>query len=147
MHKPLIMLLFIFSHCLPQNIDGTKSSELDILEAVFKHQIDHCYKDRRPKLYFISYKETDPNDALMERLRVHSSFVRKRSEMLAFRDKQTGQPGILLMIGNIKLRSSSAVDVKGSCGAASLDAYSYLYRVVQKKGTWLVKSRRITGVS
>ena len=147
--KFTILILFCVFAWFPffPKTDSVDSDERDILETVFRHQIDHCYEDRSPKLYFLSYKGRDPSEALVERLEIQRASVRKRSQMGPFTDKGTGERGILCEIGAIDHRSPSSAEVRGSCGASLLDGYSYLYRLVRRNGKWTVKSRSLKGVS
>ncbi len=39
---------------LPGAILADQPSDRDILETVFRYQIDHCYKTHSPKIYFLS---------------------------------------------------------------------------------------------
>jgi hypothetical protein len=67
--------------------------------------------------------------------------------MSGFRDKQTGERGILLSVGEFEWLSSREATVTGTCGAAMLDAYSYAYRVTRRKGKWVVVRSKLTGIA
>lgn len=143
----LILLLFAAYSPFSHSDTSTDLAETEILEAVFRYQISHCYRDRSPQLYFLSYKRNDPSDTLMKRLKDFHPSVRKRSQMSKFKDKDTGEDGILLAIQDITWKSDFVVESKASCGAAPLDAYHYDYRIVKKNRKWIVKSHKLTGVS
>jgi hypothetical protein len=140
-----ILLLFLPYAALPNLRTGMAENE--ILEAVFRHQIEHCYEARSPKLYFLSYKGQDLTDEFMEGFKNHEPRIRKRSQQIGFKDKETGERGILLSVANINHRSKSKAGVRATCGVASMDAYSYFYQVMLRKGKWRVKSSKLIGVS
>ena len=122
-------------------------SDRDILETVFRYQIDHCYKTHSSKIYFLSYKEQDPPDDVLTRLSGYGDHVRKRSQMRGFRDTETGESGILLAISKIERDGNTTIRAFGSCGTAMLDANSYVYKLRRKNGLWRVTQNRLIGVS
>jgi hypothetical protein len=67
--------------------------------------------------------------------------------MLGFKDKETGERGILLAIATLTWLNDRSVAVTGSCDAAMLDAHYYDYRVVRRNRKWIVTRRKLTGVS
>ena len=144
----LIVLLLFPSVITPTAAQyGNDSAETDILEAIFRHQIGRCYKDRAPQTYFLSYKKRDPSETLMARFQGDRPRVRTRSQMLGYNYKQTGEHSIVLSIGNLEWINDHSVTVTGSCIGAVLDAYSYEYRVVRRQGKWTVVRRKLTGFS
>lgn len=148
MLSSLLTLLLLSAYCpIPHPAASTDSAETEALEAVFRHQINKCYKERSPQLYFLSYKENDPSDTLLNRLKDLGPSVRRRSQMSKFKDRDTGEDGILIAIGDITWKSEFAAKVRASCGVAPLDGYSYEYRIVKKNRKWMVKSHKLTGVS
>ena len=148
MKRGLVILLLIFPYVALSHPNlKTDSADEEIIEAVFRYQIKHCYEARSPKLYFLSYREQDLSDSFMARFNHHEPKLRKRSQMFGFKDKATGESGILLAIGNINRISDVKAEVRVSCGAASLDGYSYLNQVERKRGKWIVKRSKLIGIS
>jgi hypothetical protein len=121
--------------------------EDEILETVFRYQIDHCYRRLPRKVYFLSYRQTDPTDSLMERFGSYGTLVRKYSERREFYKQRTGGRGVLLGIASIESKNDTILSVEGSCGLGGLEGSSYVYRVEKKDGKWRVKSQRRTGFS
>ncbi len=121
--------------------------EDEILETVFRYQIERCYREFPRKVYFLSYQQTDPTDNLMERFRSYGTLVRKHSERREFYKKHSGDFGILLAIASIDSKNDMVVSVEGYCGLGALEGSSYVYRVQKKGGRWRVRSQRRTGFS
>ncbi len=143
--------------CIVSNAAVTAQSadEESIVEAVFRYQLEHCYKnrDRLPKMYFLSRNNKDLSDKFMERFKDHTLPVRKRSQVDAeakafcFVDKESGECGIILNVQGIKLVSDTEAEVEGGCIAGGRDGYGYMYRMMREKGKWAIKSSRGTWVS
>jgi hypothetical protein len=148
MEALLIVLLLLPSATTPTSAQiQSEPVELDVLETVFRHQMARCYKGRRPRTYFLSYRGHDPSEALMSRFGDAGPRARARSQMSGFKDKQTGERGILLSVGDVRWSGSREATVTGTCGAALLDAYSYSYRVVRRDGKWVVTRSKLTGIA
>jgi len=129
----MLVLCFLIQ-VSPSAQTRTGSTEVDILETVFRYQIAHCHKPRALRKYFLSYKGQDPSDALMARFKRDGSLIKTRSQMSRFKDRDTGERGIVLDIGSIDWQNDESVKVAGSCAANDLDARLYVYRVVRKNG-------------
>ncbi len=83
----------------------------------------------------------------MARFKSDGSRIKPHSQMSRFKDRDIGERGIILAIGNIDWQNDGSVKVAGSCAAADLDAHLYLYRVVRKNGKWTVTRTKLRGVS
>jgi hypothetical protein len=116
-----------------------------VLEAVFRHQMDRCYKKVPNKIYFLSYQKKDLTDEFMGRFAGYGSLVQKQSDRQEFLKQHPGQKGLFLAITRFKVRNDTLVLVKGNCGLGALDSYSYVYRVEKKNGSWRVRSQRLLG--
>src|SRR3989442_15092481 len=76
-----ILVLSFLIHVSPTAQTRTGSTEVDILETVFRYQIAHCYKGRAPRTYFLSHKGQDPSEALMSRFKNDASRIKTQSRM------------------------------------------------------------------
>lgn len=112
----VILLLTLETTCTQRRASGTTprapvatpdAVELEILRAVFEYQMQQCYSDRNPDVYFLSYKERDPADNLLKSLSTPQFAVQPRSRMVGFRDRSTAKPGILLAVQDITLRTDT----------------------------------------
>ena len=143
----LMSLLLLLCQVSPSAQVRTDSTEADILETVFRYQIAHCHKPRALRKYFLSYKGQDLSDVLMARFKSDGSRIKTRSQMSGFKDRDTGERGIILDIGSIDWQNDGSVKVAGSCVAADLDAHLYVYRVLRKNGKWTVTRSKLRGFS
>src|SRR5436190_24359734 len=82
-----------------QRSDPTRANstlrEDEILETVFRYQIEHCYGRLPRKVYFLSYQQTDPTDSLIERFGSYGTLVRKYSERREFYKQRLAGHGVL----------------------------------------------------
>jgi hypothetical protein len=143
----LPMLLLLASCSGARNLLVTPDLEEEaIIEAVFRHQLEHCYKSRSPKLFFLSRNGQDLSDSFMEKFKGHPSQVRKRSQIIGDL-VQCCEQGLILDVGGIRRVRRTEIEVEGACVAGGLDGYGYLYRVVRESDRWVVKSAQLTWVS
>src|SRR5216684_5659093 len=110
----LILVLCFLIQVYPSAQTRTGSTEADILETVFRYQIAHCHKPRALRKYFLSYKGQDPSEALMARFKSDGSRIKPYSQMSRFKDRDTGERGIILDIGSIDWQNDGSVKVAGS---------------------------------
>ena len=145
----LTLLTFMFFSFYPATLSHVRneSPDTDIIESVFRYQIAHCYKDRAPEMYFLSYLKQDPSDELIARLASEGFLVKGRSQMSQFKNKNTGKWSIILAVSDIELRSDRRADVRASCIAAWLDGRTYTYRVVRSNRRWIVTRSKLVGFS
>ena len=127
----------------PQEIPSLRDDE--VLETVFRHQMDHCYKSVPKKIYFLSYQKNDLTDSFMERFPGYGSLVRKQSDRQEFFKQHAGHNGLLLAITRVESKKDTVVLVKGYCGFGGLDFRSYVYSVERKNRKWTVRSQRLLG--
>ena len=126
---------------------SAKSQELDILEAVFRYQIEHCYSTLPDKVFFLSYTGADPSDDLINRFKADRVSIRKRSEMAGFYQDRKDQNGILLNVSGIEPKIGAVVNVKGACRIGMLEGSSSMYELVKRGNKWKVKRVRLLGIS
>ena len=129
-----------------------------IAEAVFRYQVGTCYGGMSRNVYFLRRDREDPSDEFMARFKGEKPSVKKYSQMVAnsmeeglkdegFRDKESGERGIVLIVEKIKQVSETEAEAQGGCVAGALNGYGYEYRVVREKDKWIVKESRPTWVS
>jgi hypothetical protein len=123
------------------------SEEINVLEAVFRQLMRRCYQQRPRKVYFLSVKQADPADMLMDRFSGSRLSIKKRSEVVDFHARNPNEQPIRLAIRSIEQRDSVTAEVKASCGIAILDGYVYVYRVAKKKGVWRITREKRIGVA
>jgi len=137
----------MLTSCDPASTVTQSYNEENILEVVFRYQLEHCYKSRNPQVYFLSRGGKDLNDGIMERLTV-SAPVRKRSKMTGeFVDSEGGERSISLDVEDIQWINRAEALVNGSCVANGLDGYGFVYRVVLENTEWKLKSSRFKWIA
>src|SRR5437899_9691609 len=95
--------------------------EDEILEAVFRYQIEHCYRRLPRKVYFLSYQKADPTDGLMEKFVSYGTRIRKYSARREFYKRHTGEYGVLLGIARIESNNNTVLNVEAYCGLGALE--------------------------
>ena len=126
-------------------VAGGTTPEPRIVESVFQYQIAHCYRSTDQTSYFLSYKDHDPPDTLMDRFR-NAKSVRRSSEASASNDKLNGSRSLRLNVYGIERLSVRTARVSGSC-ANDREAASFLYTLRLSHGKWVVTHVRMTGGS
>jgi hypothetical protein len=144
----LAISLLLSSCSVARDLVVTHELEEEILEAVFRYQLEHCYTKRSPGVYFLSRHDQDLSDSFMEKFKGHRPPVRKRSQMVGdFMDKESGVQGIILDVEGIKWARRREIEVEGACVAGRLDGHGYLYRVVRERDRWVVHGSQGTWIS
>lgn len=118
-----------------------------IQEVVVRYQIQNLEGHKSSDLFFLSLKEhRDPNYEVVRRLASSSYRVKPISESIDKRavinDKETGEPGVILTVGNITWLDQNRVEVGLSTYSGFGDAKGYLYEVTRGKDGWTVKNRK-----
>ena len=133
---------------LPQttSVEIPEIEEQNILETVFRYQMQHCYKDEQPLAFFFSYQQRDLPIDFLSKFNSEGILIKNRSERRRF-FLDSGQPGILVGISSMKWKGLSTVDVSCSCRRWLLDGYSYTIRLVREQNGWKVTRRKLVGVS
>jgi hypothetical protein len=144
MSRLLVYCIVLLAPCFTFAQSDSDSSDTDILETVFRYQLTQCYRERAPKLFFLSYQDRNPTDALMYRFKHNAVSVKKRSQMRKFADVETGN-GILLTIDNIEFANDGSATATGSCSAGPLDGHMYAYHVIRKNRKWFVTKVTVRG--
>ena len=139
----LVATLVLAVCCFGQTVSDARKT--DIIESVYRYQIAHCYKDRSPETYFVSYERHDPDDALFARLASSGRRVMKRSQLRRFKNAETGRWSIVISVSDVNFQSQRIAYVRGTCMGGALDSYSYLYRLEFRWGRWIVMRRKLTG--
>src|SRR5881394_2358035 len=73
-----------------------------VLEAIFRHQMDHCYKSVPDKTYCLLYQKKDLADEFMGRFAGYGSLVKKQSDRQEFLKQHPGKKGLLLAITSVE---------------------------------------------
>lgn len=156
-HRAFIVLILLLSQTaslvvgypgsvVVNQIDSTSHDD-EVLEAVFRYQIERCYKRELRKVYFLAYKRADPRETVMRRFERLGKTVRKYSESKGFYKNKTGEIAIFLNVSNVEFATNSVGIVEAYCGFGALEGSSYAYRVQKKRGKWRVTAARRMGFS
>ena len=122
--------------------------EENIIELVFRHQIEEEGKSEGVAVFFLSRGEdTDPSDEFMRRF-VDMPGVRKFSQGNkrgdGVTDKRTGERGVILKVHRIEWISDAEVKVGTGTYAWGMGQSGYVCRVGRDNGRWIVKDCELT---
>jgi len=143
-----ILTLTVIPSCTRVNAQSRAVMELDIAEAVYRYQMDHCYSGTSPKVWFLGNGAKDPSAEVLKRFNGHSPPVKGRSQMSEnFKDRENGEKGILLVIEEPKWTSDTTVQVEGGCVAGPRAGHGSRYSLKREKSAWLVTAAEPTWIS
>lgn len=141
----------------PTTTPDRATQELDILEAVFRHQFEHnassATAQRRVECLFLSlHKDHDPPTELLARFKDHTPPVEPVSaaapeRWYGIRHKQNGRHGIIVLVDRIRWIDADTVEVEGGYYEGSTSASGNVYRVERRDGTWAVVDDRMNWIS
>lgn len=146
--------VWLYQHPWTQNRDGKQtrstwcSNEEDCIEeAVYRYQIQNPEGHQSSDLFFLSVKDRwDPNNEVVERLASSSYRVKPVSQSVdqhtVIKDKETGEPGVVLTVGHITWIDKSRVEVALSAYSGFGDAKGYVYELARSENGWMIRNRR-----
>ena len=124
----------------------------DIREATFRYQFvkNASGQQQNAQVYFLSViaaakKEAeDPSDEFMKRFAGQKPRVAKASESRSsmedgVRDKKTGEKGLSFLVGELRWKSDTEVEVDGGYYEAGLSASGNTYFLRKKRGKWIAE--------
>lgn len=147
-----LLLFAAFNIMAFGHAESKPAEEENIAEAVYRYQMQHCYREGPPRVYFLQRAGKDPADKFMNRFKDAEPPVKKRSQIgnldggNEFMDKETGKFAVLLGVDKIKRLGDDGAEVEGSCGAASWAAKGYKYSLTLEKDKWVIKEVEPTWV-
>lgn len=118
-----------------------------IQEAVFRYQIQNPEGHKSSDLFFLSLKEhSDPNYEVVKRLASSSYRVKPISQSVdehtVIKDKETGEPGVILTVGKITWVNKTRAEVALSAYSGFGDAKGYVYELVHGENGWMIRNRK-----
>ncbi|HEV7747807.1 MAG TPA: hypothetical protein VGO56_22595 [Pyrinomonadaceae bacterium] len=98
-------------------------------------------------LFFLSVKEhSDPNYEVVQRLASSSYRVKPISQSVdehaVIKDKDTGEPGVILTIGKVTWVDKTRVEVGLSAYSGFGDAKGYVYELARSENGWMIINRK-----
>lgn len=139
--------------CSPtEQIAPQLSEEDQIREAVFRYQFEFNQSGfgKAANAYFLSVEgNKDPSPQLLERFDRHRPPVKPvsastlESGTAQVLDMETGLPGLIFVITEIRWLSDQEVAVDGGYEEASESGSGNTYSVVKQGGTWVVVGREM----
>ena len=150
----VIAVVWLYQRRAIQNPDALAKSghwcpdeEDCIREVVFRYQIQNPEGHKPSNLFFLSLKEhSDPNYEVVKRLASGSYRVKPISRSVAehaiIKDKETGEPGVILTVGKITWVDKTRVEVALSAYSGFGDAKGYVYELARGENGWTVKNRK-----
>jgi hypothetical protein len=135
------------------------SEELDILEAVFRHQFEHnCASYMSPDHFFISLvrekgSPEDPSAAFLARFKEHTPLVERWSAYEPDDKQHPVHPGrdkgkpVFLTLAAVRWIDDDIVEVDGRTYFVTLSASGNTYRAERRQGAWVVVSDALHWVS
>jgi hypothetical protein len=121
-------------------------AEGEILETVFRYQMEHCYEGQPKTVFFLSYNRRDLPNEFFSSFTPGAVSVQQRSQRWQFL-LQKRELGILINVNAIEFSQPSVVQVRCECGRGMLDGYSYSLRLMRKNNFWAVERRKLIGIS
>jgi hypothetical protein len=124
------------------------ADHLDVLEAVARYQLsDHVSADE-PCFLSLDAK-ADPPPSLLARLSnvLPASMGAIDENRDAFRHKQDGRRGTLLIIGSVAWLGDDVAEVKAGWYYGPVGGGSETFRVERRNGKWSVAERKIDAIS
>lgn len=146
----------------PIPVETRAAEELDIREAVFRHQFAHNASGQKQNARVLCLgvrqmhpvdgpSESDPEPALLARFSNHLAPVRGQSACMVdgsgVVDKATGAQGLSFRVGPIAWVNGEEVTLGGGYYEASLSSSGNEYRVRKIEGRWTVVEDRMTYIS
>lgn len=118
-----------------------------IQEVVFRHQMQNPEGHKPSDLFFLSVKEhSDPNYEVVQRLASSSYRVKPISQSVdehaVIKDKDTGEPGVILTIGKVTWVDKTRVEVGLSAYSGFGDAKGYVYELARSENGWMIINRK-----
>jgi hypothetical protein len=152
----VVVVVWVYQHRVTQNPDARAKSgqwcldeEDCIREVVFRYQIQNSEGHKSSDLFFLSLQEhSDPNYELVKRLASSSYRVKPVSQSIdqhvIIKDKETGEPGVILSVGKITWIDQTKVEVALSTYSGFGDAKGYVYELARDENGWTVKNRKFS---
>jgi hypothetical protein len=133
---------------LKRQVFTPATEEENVVEVVFRHQIEEESKSEGHTIFFLSRpKDTDPSDAFMRRFdgkRGVRKFSQSKKVSDGVNDKETGERGIILDVHRIEWINNSEVKVGVGTYVWSWGQSGSVCRVVRENGKWAVKDCKLT---
>ena len=142
-----IVLVVCACSSSPQATTQTMSEEDQIREAVFRYQFEFNASGlgKAANAYFLSVEgHEDPSPQLLKQFEGHRPPVKPASASTLepgtaqVVDRESGQPGLIFRIREIRRLTDDEVEVDGGYDEASESATGNTYRVMKTGGRWEV---------
>ena len=114
-------------------ITDRPETESNIAEIVLRHEFDNNGTGMRDKAraYCIEISDSDPSDKFLTRFKDHKPPVKKGSEFILGQD-------IKFSVYHFRWINNRIVDVEGSSYANNMNGTGHTYRIIRKKGRWVI---------
>jgi hypothetical protein len=121
--------------------------DLEIVEEVFRYQLQHYSQEKRWNVFYLAFGLTDPGPAPDETLEAFSKHIPPVKKFIKNEYDVTRivqEKGIVLGVGKIKKNDNATVEVEGYTFVVPGEAQGFLFHLIRENGKWLVKSRKAT---
>lgn len=127
--------------------DWCRQAEDCIAEAVYRYQIQNSEGHEETSLFFLSVgQDRDPEKEVIKRLEGDSYRVKPISQSAnhhkVIKDKETGEEGVVLRVGNINWVNDTTVEVECSAYSGWGDVKGYVYHPTRGEKRWVVSERK-----
>jgi len=128
------------------SVDLCQQAAYCIEEAVYRYEIQNSEGHEPTSLFFLALKQDrDPDSEVIKRLKgVYR--VKPISQSVNYhtviKDKETGEPGVVLRVGDIKWVNDTSVEVEGSAYSGWGDVKGYVYHLMRRENSWVVSDRK-----
>ena len=124
------------------------AEEENIVEVVFRHQIQEESKSEGHTIFFLSRPaDTDPSDGFMRRfegMRGVRRYSQSKKVSDGVTDKETGERGIILDVHRIEWLNNAEAKVGVGTYVWGWGQSGSVCRVVRENGNWAVKACELT---
>jgi hypothetical protein len=133
----------------PSGSEWCTQQEDCIQEAVFRYEMQNSEGHESSSLFFLSMEEgRDPDDELVKRLASGLFHVKPVSQSInqrtLIKDKDTGEPGVILGVGKITWVDKDRVRLGLSAYSGWGDVKEYVYHLAHRDNGWIVTDREFS---
>ena len=124
------------------------SNDNDLVEAVFRYQLDQHAQQKRWKVFYLAYGlPTEDDECVQAWVKAFSNhtppvMIFKKSEFDVERIKE--EHGLVLGVAGVTRKTEAEAEVEGYSFVVPGEAQGFRYNLIVESGKWIVKSCKAT---